>query len=125
MADDLDSYDVQSVSSAPDITGLGGYHPDQRKKGRHHSEQQPKDSKDYIKTIARAAEASNEKLVQLKLPYRFCVYVEGEDIFIDLVVLDKDGKIINEKKKKISQQDFERLIEDVSQIEGLYVDKMA
>jgi hypothetical protein len=125
MAGDLDSFDVGEINPGFGIKGLGENRQDQRKKGKQHQEQQPKESKDYMNTIARATKVSNEKLVKLNLPYRFCVYNEGDEMFIDLVVLDAKGKIVSEKKKNISHQDFERLIEDVSQIEGLFVDKTA
>jgi hypothetical protein len=123
MPDDLDSYDVGQIQGSWAIKGLGEKR-DQQKKGRQ-QQSPPKESKDYIHTIAKAVEASNEKLVRLNLPYRFCVYSEGEEVFIDIVILDKTGKIVSEKKKNISHQEFSRLIEDVSQIEGLYIDSTA
>lgn len=122
---DLDSFDVHHIETSSALRGLGSPHSDQHRKGRQHAEQQPKNSKEFLHTVAKAAEASNEKLVRLNLPYRFCVYNEGDDILIDIVILDKSGKIVSEKKKSISPQDFERLIEDVSQIEGLFVDRTA
>jgi hypothetical protein len=124
MADDLDSYDVGQIQGSWAIKGLGEKH-DQQKKGRHHQQDAFKQSKDYMPTIGKAVEASNEKLVRLNLPYRFCVYSEGDEVFIDIVILDKTGKIVSEKKKNISHQEFARLIEDVSQIEGLFVDSTA
>jgi hypothetical protein len=125
MPDDLDSFDVPTVGPSSRLSGLGPPHPDKHKKGGQHPEQQPKDSKNFMHTIGKAAESSNEKLVRLNLPYRFSVYAEGDELFIDVVVLDATGKVINERKKNISHQDFERLIEDVSQIEGVFVDLTA
>jgi hypothetical protein len=125
MAGDLDSFDVGTIEGSSGIHGLGEANRDQGKKGSHQRDRQPKNPRDYLQTIVKATEASNEKLVKLKLPYRFCVFAEGSDIFIDLVVLGKDGKIVSEKIKNISHQDFARLIEDVSQIEGLFLDKTA
>jgi hypothetical protein len=124
MADDVDSFGVRQVDGAFAIKGLGKPRHDRQKKGRHQqgSFKQPRD---YIHTIVKAAEASNEKLVKRNLPYRFTVYSEGDQVFIDLIVLDPGGKVISEKKKNISHQDFERLIEDVSQIEGLFFDRTA
>ena len=51
--------------------------------------------------------------------------MENEEVFIDLVALDEQGNIIGEKRKNISYQDFARLIEDVSQIEGIIFDGTA
>ena len=122
---DLDSFGVQDIDPLRALKGLGAPHSDKHKKGRQHPDRESKDSKEYMHTISKAAEASNEKLARLRLPYRFCVYIQDDELFIDIVVLDKNGAIIAEKKKSLSQQDFERLIEDVSQIEGLFVDRMA
>ncbi len=122
---DTDSFDIPNIGSSTGLSGLGAPHHDRHKKGRQHPEQQSRNSKEYMRAIGKAAEASNEKLARLKLPYRFCMYLEGDDIFIDIVVLDKDGNIVAEQKKNLSKQDFDRLIEDVSQIEGLFVDRSA
>jgi hypothetical protein len=124
MPDDLDSYDVGQIQGSWAIKGLGEKR-DQKKKGKPQQQLPPKQSKDYVHTISKAVEASNEKLVQLNLPYRFCVYSEGEEMFIDVVILDENGRIVTEKKKNISHQEFARLIEDVSQIEGLFIDSSA
>jgi hypothetical protein len=125
MAGDLDSFDVGQIEGSKGIKGLGDARQDQKKKGRQQPQRQSRETKDYVHTITRAAEASNEKLARLNLPYRFYVYTEGEEVFINAVVLDAAGKIISAKKKNISHQDFERLIEDVSQIEGLFLDRTA
>jgi hypothetical protein len=124
MPDDIDSYDVGQIQGSWALKGLGEKR-EQRKKGKHQQQNPLQQSKDFMHTIGRAAEASNEKLVRLNLPYRFCVYAEGDDVFIDIVILDKNNKIVAEKKKNISQQEFARLIEDVSQIEGLFIDSTA
>jgi hypothetical protein len=124
MPDDIDSYDVGQIQSSWAMKGLGEKR-DQRKKGGQRHQEETREPKDYIHTIARAVEASNEKLSRLRLPYRFCVYSEGNEIFINIVILDAKGAVVAEKKKNISHQEFARLIEDVSQIEGLFVDSTA
>jgi hypothetical protein len=125
MADDVDSFDVGGIQDTSYIKGLGETPHDHGGKGRHRQEQEQKEPRDYVRTIVRAAEASNEKLVRANLPYRFFVYTEGEEVFINLVVLDQNGKVMSEKKKNISHQDFARIIEDLSQIEGMFIDKTA
>jgi hypothetical protein len=124
MADDLDSFDVGQVQGPWAMKGLGEKQ-DQQKKGKQQQQNPFKESKDYVHTITKAAEASNEKLVRLNLPYRFSVYAEGEEVFIEIVVLDENGKTITEKKKNISHDEFARLIDDVSKIEGLFFDRTA
>ncbi len=125
MADDVDGFDVGNIEGITPIKGLGDASQQKKKKPGNRNFGIVKESKDYVKTIITAVEASNKKLISLHLPFRFYAYTQGEEIFIDVLVLDFDGHIISEKKRNISHQDFERLIEDVSQIEGLFVDKTA
>ena len=84
-----------------------------------------KRSKDYFETLAKAAEASNEKLVEKNIPLRFCVYEENGQVFIDVVRLDPNGKIANTIRKNITNEDFEMWIEDISRMEGLLFDAQA
>jgi hypothetical protein len=75
---------------------------------------------DYLHAITKAAEASNGALEKKGLPYRFCVYAEGENVMIDLVMLDQAGKIVKEIKRNITDDDFAKLIDNISSIEGLF-----
>jgi uncharacterized FlaG/YvyC family protein len=124
MQDDIDSYDVGEIQGSRAIKGLGEKREGQ-KKGKQQQHNPLKEPKDYVHTIARAAEASNEKLKRLNLPYRFSVFSEGEEVFIEIAVLDENGAVVSEKKKNISHDEFARLIDDVSQIEGLFIDRTA
>jgi uncharacterized FlaG/YvyC family protein len=124
MPDDIDSFDVGQIQDSRALKGLGEKH-EQQKKDKQQQHNPFRESKDYVHTITKAAEASNEKLVRLNLPYRFSVYSEGDEVFIDIVVRDENGKTVTEKKKNISHDEFARLIEDVSQIEGLFFDSNA
>jgi hypothetical protein len=124
VEDDLDSFGVGQIQGSWAIKGLGEKR-DQQKKEKQQQPETPKQPKDFVRTITKAAEASNATLMRLSLPYRFRVYAEGEEVFIEIVVLDENGKVITEKKKNISHEEFARLIEDVSQIEGLFFDHTA
>jgi hypothetical protein len=122
--DDLDSFGVGQIQGSWAIKGLGEKR-DQQKKEKQQQPNAPKQPKDFIRTITKAVEASNATLMRLSLPYRFRVYAEDEEVFVEIVVLDENGKVITEKKKNISHEEFARLIEDVSQIEGLFFDRTA
>lgn len=124
MADDLDSFDVQKIQQSAFVDKSD--HPRDDRQRKEHQHQQPfKEAKDYLHTIAKAAEVSNAKLAAAHVPYRFCIYEENNEIFINVVCLDKNGTVVKTQKTNISHKDFERLIEDVSLIEGLFVDKIA
>jgi hypothetical protein len=124
MPDDVDSFDVGQIQGSRAIKGLGEKQ-EQQKKEKQQQPNTPRQPKDFVRTIVKAADASNAKLMQQNLPYRFSVYSEGDEVFIDIVILDENGTIVSEKKKNISHQEFARLIEDVSQIEGLFIDSNA
>jgi hypothetical protein len=122
---DDNSYDIPRIDAAGPIKGLGRHENDGREKKRGHQPPAKKDARAYFHTILKAAEASNEYCAKKGLPYRFRVYLENDDVFIDLVVLDKDGNLLEEKRKNISYEDFARVIEDVTNIEGLFFDETA
>lgn len=126
MDNSTDSFDVHRLMPLRAAKGLGL--PVHNERDKKHERQQPqarKDAKDYFHTLKMAAETSNDFLTKKGLPYRFHVYLENEEVFIDLMALDAQGAIIGEKLKNISHQDFARLIEDVSQIEGIIFDGTA
>jgi hypothetical protein len=122
---DDDSYNVPPIDAFGPIQGLGRHGNEEKGKRQEHQPPLKKDAREYFHTLEKAAEGSNEYCAKKGLPYRFRVYLEDNDVFIDLVVLDTAGKIIEEKRKNISHEDFTRLIEDVTSIEGLFFDGTA
>ena len=123
MADD---YDMMNVK---DVAGFGGLYDNSidktgERKERRKGQQERKERKtgDYFQTMAKAAERSNEILIQKKLPYRFCVYQAGEEVFIELVVLDAKGKITKKIRRNITEESFAKWIEDITRSEGLFFD---
>jgi len=122
---DEDSLSIRKVDSPEAIQGLGR-HGDGGNKQKH-EQRSPlkKEVREYVPTISKAVESSNDILIKKGLPYRFKVYLENNEVFIDMVVLDQQGKIVETKRRNVSHQDFDRLIEDISNIEGLFFDSMA
>ena len=66
----------------------------------------------------------NRELEEKKSPYRFYIYREFDDIFINLVRLDSNGKIAEVKRKNITHQEFADLIKQIQQGEGLFFDSI-
>lgn len=93
--------------------------PKQRKESKHHEK---RNLKEYMRTITKAAESSNRQLEQNGSQYRFHVFEENGEVMIDIVMLDQSGRIVKEVKRNITDEDFDRLIEDISLIEGLFFD---
>ena len=115
---------VNRVQGIPPQPGHGMFEPD---RDQH---QPPEDrkhrfrrSKDYIHTLQAATEASNEQLVRLGIPLRFCVYEAHGQLMIDVVRLDENGHIIAAVRKDITNEDFEKWIEDIAGMEGLLFDR--
>jgi hypothetical protein len=119
------SYDIPKIDASSPLQGLR--RRENEEKGKRHGHEPPpkKDAREYFHTLEKAAEKSNDYCAKKGLPYRFRVYQKDNDVFIDILVLDKDGNVIQEKRKNISHEDFARLIDDVTNIEGLFFDGMA
>ncbi|MBN2241851.1 MAG: hypothetical protein JW793_04110 [Acidobacteria bacterium] len=73
--------------------------------------------------LAEAAEESHAILLKEKSPYRFCVYREQEDVFIDVVILDEEGRIKDIKKKKITYDEFTTWLTHIHAGRGLLLDE--
>jgi hypothetical protein len=120
-----DSFDVPEIDAAERLQGSGRHENEGKKKKQEHHPPLKKNAGAYFHTLSKAAEAANELCTKKSLPYRFRVYLENGEAIIDRTILDKDGNILEVKTKNINQEDFARLIEDVTSIEGLFFDTMA
>lgn len=109
---ELDRYD--SVRYAGQKGGRQG--------GRHRSKRR---SGDYFATLAKRALVANNELTTKNLPYRFCVYQQGDQVLLDIVALDEKGNVIKTVRKNITEDDFDLLIDDMSLLEGLFLDTNA
>jgi len=58
----------------------------------------------------------------MKSPYRFCVYQEDDDVFIDVVILGEDGKIKKIEKKNITDDEFSTWLNHIENGYGLLLD---
>ena len=126
MAGDDDSFRVDGVFQENQIRSYEGVQkPGEREGRREGKKREKRRSKDYFETLAKRAEVSNKRLEEKRLPYRFCVYQRGGEVFIDLLTLDARGEMKETVRKNITDEDFDRWIEDLSSLEGLFFDKNA
>ncbi len=77
---------------------------------------------DHFQQLSKAAELAHDVLVRNHSPYRFCVYQEGEEVFIDIVIVDDDGKIKETKKKNITHDEFTTWLNHIEQGNGFFFD---
>ena len=122
MADD--TFRVDAVFHDNDIHGYDVVKkPDERMEERHEGNKRRwRRPKDYFTTLAKRAGVTNQELAKKKLPYRFCVYEQGGEVFIDVVTLDAAGKVSTTVRRNITDEDFDRWIDDISILEGLFLD---
>ena len=127
MADDDPFIQVRSMFDSAGLRNQEKLAPSRRSGEEHNRPKQQPDKRDvaaYFRTIQKAAQALNEILIKRKAPYRFKVYQVDDQVIIDLLVLDKGGAVVQERKKNITHEDFARLIEDIANGEGLMIDRM-
>jgi hypothetical protein len=126
MAEGSEPLDVKRVYEARVLHNDEPVEDNRRQ--RRQQDQQPlaqhqkRETQDFFSTMEKAAKKSNEVLMQRGAPLRFTVYRKGGDVYIDLVRLDEHGQPTQTTTRKITHQDFDRWIEDVAQVEGLFLD---
>ncbi len=76
----------------------------------------------HFQQLSKAADLANEILKREKSPYRFRVYQEGEEVFIDIVVVDDSGTIVEAKKTNITHEEFTICLNHIEQGNGLFFD---
>ena len=117
-----DNFLVEKVPGVPKIHHEEHEGKEGKKKQPEQDLHEKRDPKEYMHAISQAAKTSNELLAKKGSRYRFCVTEEGENVIIDLVMLDDAGKIIKEVRRNITNDDFDKLINNIASIEGLLFD---
>ena len=110
------------------ISGIAPIKPDDHQAGerKNKKEEAPhkEETQDRFDELTKATAASNEILVKSHSPYRFCVYRKEKEIFIDLVTLNKDGKIGALKMENITHDDYVKWMRHIEEREGLFLDEI-
>ena len=78
----------------------------------------------HFESLKETAGLVNAELEEKKSPYRFYIYRESDDIFINIVRLDAEGKIAEVKRTNITHREFKDLISRIQQGEGLFFDSI-
>jgi uncharacterized FlaG/YvyC family protein len=95
---------------------------DRRDHKQHRGEQE---LRKYLHTLQVAAQESNRILEQSGTPYRLSVADQSGSIVIKVGRYDKNGNLLDEAVRDITGDHFARWIEDISRIEGLFIDRTA
>ena len=85
MAEDDDSFRVDSIFKENQVRSYDEVHqPKEREEKNEQRKQQKRRSGDFFETLAKRAEVTNKELEAKKLPFRFCVYQKGNNVFWSL-----------------------------------------
>lgn len=95
-----------------------------RESGHGKKEESPDEAGRHFESLKDAADQANDDLEKKKSPYRFYIYQEAGEIFINLVRLDGDGNVAEVKKKNITHQEFAAFIKRIQEGEGLFFDSI-
>jgi hypothetical protein len=122
--------DLSSIRTVPNINALDAVLATNSSQYREHRGQQggkppQKKVRDYFHPLSKAVEATNLRLIERKIPYRFNVYKQWGEVYIELFILDENGGIKEKQRKNISHDDFNRIIDNVVSVEGLFFDYQA
>tara|TARA_B100001964_G_C14001049_1_gene494999 strand:+ start:367 stop:723 length:357 start_codon:yes stop_codon:yes gene_type:complete len=80
---------------------------------------------DHFLQLSKAAKLANDTLERDKSPYRFRVYQEGKEVFIDIVIVDGSLTIQETKKTNITHEEFTTWLNHIEQGNGLFFDIIA
>jgi uncharacterized FlaG/YvyC family protein len=120
MGSNLDKINKSDIISSRDPI----IEPDlkKREQGHEQKEKQNDEAGDHFESLKETADLVNRELEQKNSSYRFYLYRENDDIYINLVRLDGDGNIVEVKRKNITHQEFTELLRQIQVGEGLFFD---
>jgi len=79
---------------------------------------------DYIETIKKRAETTNEKFIRMCSPFRIRVYTKGRRAFLNLSVYGDQNVVTSSLTRDITDDDFSILMDNISTGSGLLFDDM-
>ncbi len=116
MADELKIDGIESIM--PNVSKINPVL--QRKK----KEQKQKDEAGkHFRELAGKVEQAHRILSEKNSPYRFCIYQENGDVFIDVAFVDADSKIKEVFKRNITHDEFQSWMEWIEAESGMIFDK--
>ena len=116
MVDDIKIEGAQRV--IPRITAVDRDQSRKRKKRN-----QPEKAGKHFEELAQAAERAHEILERKKSSYRFCVYQQEGETYIDVIVVDSEGKTKETFRKNITQDEFRSWVKYLDEEIGLIIDQ--
>lgn len=95
-------------------------------KRRDHGRRRDEDTLDeagaHLENLRSTAASVNRALADRGSPYRFYVFSEGDEAYINLVVLNPDGSVSHVQRKSITHTEFSDLVRQLERGEGLFLE---
>jgi hypothetical protein len=113
-----DEFKIDRVEKIPSNVGHVDAYDKRRKREKKHRDEASK----HFQELTETAEKAHVVLIEKNSPYRFCIYQENEDIFIDVVIIDTDGSIKEIHKRNITHDEFISWVRHIEQESGLLID---
>jgi hypothetical protein len=124
MSEPIDTDIINVVKTESAVPRNDSINPDEKRKREEREHKQRDEARDHFEELSRIAELANIDLQKEGSPFRFNVYREGEEVFVDLVILDQDGGIKEIIEKNITHQEFSDWISRIERGEGFLIDRM-
>lgn len=74
---------------------------------------------EHFQELIKTIDIINNDLETKNKLYRFDAVKNGTEIYIEVIFIDKEGGIIESQTRKITHQNFQEIIADIDQGEGL------
>jgi hypothetical protein len=79
----------------------------------------------YLHTLKKRAEMSNDLAKKQKLPYRLTVHkVDSNRVFLDVVIVDADEKELDRISRDVTENNFGKLLDNITDGSGLIIDDL-
>jgi hypothetical protein len=124
MNEPIDTDIISVVKTESAVSRNDSINPDDKRRREEREPKQRDEARDHFEELSRIAELANIDLQKEGSPFRFNVYREGEEVFVDLVILDQDGGIKEIREKNITHQEFSDWISRIERGEGFLIDRM-
>lgn len=120
------SSNMEKVNKSVETGGRDAVVDPEKKKrdqGNQHRDQGD-EAREHFESLKTSADLMNHELELKKSPYRFFLHRERDDIFINLVLLNGKGSVIEVKRKNITHQEFADLVRHLDKGEGLFYESI-
>jgi hypothetical protein len=93
-----------------------------REPGHEQKESRDDEAGGHMEILKNAADMANKEFEEKKIPYRFYIFQELDETYVNLVRLDAEGNVVEARKKNITHEEFTELINHIQKGEGLFFD---